>query len=59
MVPDQDIFHDDDEEDIGKTLSAKNGVLGFVTKQGFKVATNFLVDIGSQVYSEKYSIKGN
>ena len=58
-VADQEhIFHDEEEEDIGKTLHSKDGRLGFVTSKGFIAATNFLVDIGSQVYSEKYCIKG-
>ena len=39
-------------------MNAKDGKLGFVTKRGFISATNFLVDILSQVYSEKYAIKG-
>ena len=47
-----------EQEDVGKTLHAKDGRLGFVSKKGFLAATNFLVDIGSQVYSEKYSFKG-
>ena len=33
--------------------------LGLITSKGFLFATNFLVDIESQVYSEKYSIKGD
>ena len=54
-----EMFEDDDDEpDIGKTLHAKDGKLGFVTNRGFVAATNFLVDIQSQVFSEKYSIKG-
>ena len=32
--------------------------LGFITNKGFIAATNFIVDIASQVHSEKYSIKG-
>ena len=32
--------------------------LGFVTNKGFIAATNFIVDIASQVHSERYSIKG-
>lgn len=48
-----------DEEDKGKTLHAKDGMLGFVTDKGFISATNFVVDIEAQVYSEKYSMKGN
>ena len=56
----EDVFYDDDEEpDIGKTLHARDGELGFVTSKGFMSATNFLVDIESQVFSEKYSIKGS
>ena len=55
---DEDVFEDDEEPDIGKTLHAKDGKLGFLTRMGFKVATDFLVDIASQVYSETYSIKG-
>ena len=58
-VDQEDVFHDEEEEDIGKTLHSKDGRLGFVTNKGFIAATNFLVDIGSQVYSEKYCIKGN
>ena len=55
---DEDVYEDDEEPDVGKTLHAKDGKLGFVTRTGFKVATDFLVDIASQVYSETYSIKG-
>ena len=55
---DEDVFEDDEEPDVGKTLHAKGGKLGFFTRMGFKVATDFLVDIASQVYSETYSIKG-
>ena len=56
----EDVFYDDDEEpDIGKTLHARDGKLGFVTSKGFMNATNFLVAIESQVFSEKYSIKGS
>ena len=53
--------NDEDESDDvtkGKSLNAKDGKLGFVIKRGFVSATNFLVDIRSQVYSEKYAIKG-
>ena len=32
--------------------------LGFITNKGFMAATNFIVDVASQVHSEKYSIKG-
>ena len=49
---------EDDLEDIGKTLHAKEGRLGFVTGKGFVTATNFLVDIRAQVHSTKCSIKG-
>lgn len=57
------VISDDDEDESddvtkGKSLNAKDGKLGFVTKRGFISATNFLVDILSQVYSEKYAIKG-
>ena len=52
------IYEDDEEPDIGKTLHAKDGKLGYVTNKGFIGATNFLVDIESQVHSEKYLIKG-
>ena len=42
----EDAIPDDDEEDdIGKTLCAKNGKLGFMGRKGFLPATNFLVDI--------------
>ena len=34
------------------------GKLGFFANKGFIFATNFVVDITFQVYSEKYSIKG-
>ena len=54
----EEVFHDDEEPDCGKTLHAKDGKLGFFTNRGFICGTNFLVDIESQVYSEKYSIKG-
>ena len=57
-VDEEMLEDDDDEPDIGKTLHAKDGKLGFVTNRGFVAATNFLVDIQSQVFSEKYSIKG-
>ena len=53
-----DFFEEDEEPDIGKTLHAKDGKLGFVTNKGFISATNFLVDIESQVHSETYAIKG-
>ena len=42
----------------GKTLQAREGSLGFVTSNGFIQATNFIMDIRSQVISEKYSFKG-
>ena len=38
-----------EQEDVGKTLHAKDGRLGFVSEKGFLAATNILVDIGSQV----------
>ena len=49
---------DDEEPDIGKTLHAKDGKLGFVSSKGFVCATNFLVDIAAQVHSTNYSMKG-
>ena len=52
------MFLDDEEPDIGKTLHSKDGKLGFFANKGFIFATNFVVDIASQVYSEKYSVKG-
>ena len=52
------IPNDEEEDDIGKTLCAKDGKLGFMGKKGFFPATNFLVDIESQVSSDRYSIKG-
>ena len=56
---DNDEVHFDDEEpDIGKTLHAKDGKLGFVSSKGFVCATNFLVDIAAQVHSTNYSMKG-
>ena len=58
VVEEEVIDDDDDEPDIGKTLHAKDGKLGFVTNRGFVAATNFLVDIQAQVFSETYSIKG-
>ena len=69
----EEVFHDDEEPNIGKTLHAKDGKvlpiifflnnyfisqLGFITSKGFVGATNFLVDIEAQVHSEKYVIKG-
>ena len=48
----------DDQEDVGKTLHVKDGRLGFVTAKGFISATNFNIDIESQVSSLHYSIKG-
>ena len=50
---------DEDDEINGKSLSVKDGKLGFITSKGFQSATNFIVDIASMVYSKKYSIKGN
>ena len=47
-----------EEEDIGKTLSVKDGKLGFVMAKGFIEKTNFIVAIKSQVCSIKYTIKG-
>ena len=45
----------DDQPDIGQTLHAKDGKLGFFTSsKGFVYATNFLVDIVSHVHSERY-----
>ena len=45
-VAEEEVFDDDDDEpDVGKTLHAKDGKLGFVTNRGFVAATNFLVDI--------------
>ena len=57
-VVEEEILDDDDEPDVGKTLHAKDGKLGFVSNRGFVAATNFLVDIQAQVFSETYSIKG-
>ena len=54
----EDVYFDDEEPDIGKTLHAKDGKLGFVTSKGFVSATNFLVDIAAQVHSMNYSMKG-
>ena len=42
---------------IRKTLHVKDGRLGFVTANGFISATNFNIDIESQVSSLHYSIK--
>ena len=53
-----EVYFDDEEPDIGKTLHAKDGKLGFITSKGFVCATNFLVDIASQVHSQNYSMKG-
>jgi hypothetical protein len=39
-------------------LHSKDGKLGFITSKGFVCATNFVVDIASQVHSIKYVIKG-
>ena len=52
------IKEDEDEEDIGKTLHAKDGKLGYVTSKGFVSVTNFLVDIHARLFSQKYLIKG-
>ena len=49
---------DQETEDVGKTLHMKDGMLGFVSNKGFTAATNFVVDIESQAYSLKYSLKG-
>ena len=52
-------FEDDEGPDVGETLHAKDGKLGFYTSsKGFIFATNFLVDIASQVHSERYTLKG-
>ena len=49
----------EDDDDIGNTLHAKDGKLGFYTSsKGFAYATNFLVDIASQVHSDRYTLKG-
>ena len=53
-----EVYFDDEEPDIGKTLHAKDGKLGFITSKGFVCATNFLVDVASQVHSQNYSMKG-
>ena len=53
-----EVYFDDEEPDIGKTLHAKDGKLGFVLSKGFVCATNFLVDITAQVHSINYSTKG-
>ena len=53
-----EVYFDDEEPDIGKTLHAKDGKLGFVLSKGFVCATNFLVDIAAQVHSINYSMKG-
>ena len=53
-----EVYFDDEEPDIGKTLHAKDGKLGFVSSKGFVCATNFLVDIAAQVHSINYSMKG-
>ena len=45
-----EVYFDDEEPDIGKTLHAKDGKLGFVSSKGFVCATNFLVDIAAQVH---------
>ena len=49
----------DEEPTAGKSLHAKDGRLGFVSSKGFVPATNFILEINSQVYSERYSIKGD
>ena len=54
----EEVYFDDEEPDIGKTLHSKDGKLGFITSKGFVCATNFVVDIASQVHSIKYVIKG-
>ena len=54
----EEIFFDDEEPDIGKTLHAKDGKLRIITSKGFICSTNFIVDIASQVNSQKYAIKG-
>ena len=46
----QAAIEEEEEDDIGKTLHVKEGKLGFVTNKGFISATNFVVDIESQVY---------
>ena len=44
----------DDQPDIGQTLHAKDGKLGFFTSsKGFVYATNFLVDIVYHFHSER------
>ena len=49
----------DEELTAGKSLHSKDGRLGFVSSKGFVPATNFILEINSQVYSERYSIKGD
>ena len=59
-----------DDEDAEKTLHVKDGKVSVtyvilehffcfvIYSRGFVFATNFVLDIGSQVFSEKYLIKG-
>ena len=49
---------DQETEDMGKTLHMKDGMLGFLSNKGLIAATNFVVDIESQAYSLKYTLKG-
>ena len=51
-------FDDDDEETLSMTLCAKDRKFGYMSKKGFTPYTNFLVDIESQVSSDRYMIKG-
>ena len=57
-VVEESHFDDDDEEILSMTLCAKDGKLGYMSKKGFTPCTNFLVDIESQVSSDRYMIKG-
>ena len=47
-----------DDPDVGKTLHASNGRLGYVTDRGFMEATNFVIHVEDFVYSETFKIKG-
>ena len=57
-LEEEDTFYEDDEVEKIKTLHTKDGKLGFFSENGFIFVTNFIVDIGSQVSSRNYSVKG-
>ena len=58
LVARQESLLNFEPEDVGKTLAVREGRMGFIGNTGFDRATNFIMQIGSQVYSLRYAIKG-